>query len=114
MKKFEVVAMKYDVVKRQTVEYVAGTFDSVSNAMLFKYVYERKLQSECSVRERNIDEEKYTFTRKQIIDSLNAKYSRYINLSANLSDNDEYLDGVYDGRMRTILDCITLINMKED
>lgn len=114
MKKFEVVAMKYDVVKRQTVEYVAGTFDSVSNAMLFKYVYERKLQSECSVRERNIDEEKYTFTRKQIIDSLNAKYSRYINLSANVLDDDEYLIGVYDGKMRAIQEAIALIKMMDN
>lgn len=108
MKKFEVVAMKYDVVKRQTVEYVAGTFYSVSNAMLFKYVYERKIKSECSVRESNI------FTSKEIIASLNAKYLGYLHLSAGILDNDDYLDGVYDGRMRMIKEVIEILKVMED
>lgn len=108
MKKFEVVAMKYDVVKRQTVEYVAGTFDSVFNAMLFKYVYERKIKSECSVRESNI------FTSKEIIASLNAKYLGYLHLSAGILDNDDYLDGVYDGRMRMIKEVIEILKVMED
>lgn len=36
--------------------------------------------------------------KEVVINSLNVKYARYLHLSANLVDNDEYLEGVYDGK----------------
>lgn len=114
MKKFEVVAIKYDMVKKQRVEYVAGTFESIYNAMIFKDAYEASLQSKCTVRESNIDEENKTFTSKEIIASLNAKYLGYLHLSAGILDNDDYLEGVYDGRMRMIKEVIELLKVMED
>lgn len=32
------------------------------------------------------------------INSLRVKYARYLHLSANVLDDDEYLIGVYDGK----------------
>lgn len=52
--------------------------------------------------------------KEVIIKSLKAKYARYLRLSANLVDNDEYLEGLYDGKMRMIQECIAIIKMMED
>lgn len=51
---------------------------------------------------------------EDIIKSLRVKYARYLHLSANLLDGDEYLIGVYDGKMRMIQECIALIEIMED
>lgn len=52
-------------------------------------------------------------SKEDIINSLNVKYARYLHLSVNVLDNDEYLEGVYDGKMRMIQECIALIKMME-
>lgn len=52
--------------------------------------------------------------KEVVINSLNVKYARYLHLSANLVDNDEYLEGVYDGKMRMIQECIALLKMMDD
>ena len=44
-------------------------------------------------------------TKEQIINFIREEYDRCLYLSAELSDTDEdcdYLDGVYDGRMRSL------------
>ena len=51
--------------------------------------------------------------KEVVINSLNVKYARYLKLSANILDNDEYLEGLYDGKMRMIQECIALIKMME-
>lgn len=51
---------------------------------------------------------------EDVINSLRTKYARYLHLSANLLDDDEYLIGVYDGKMRAIQECITLIKMMDE
>lgn len=52
--------------------------------------------------------------KDDIIKSLRVKYARYLHLSANVLDGDEYLIGVYDGKMRMIQECIAIIKMMED
>lgn len=52
--------------------------------------------------------------KEVVINSLNVKYARYLLLSANLVDNDEYLEGVYDGKMRMIQECIALLKMMDN
>lgn len=49
---------------------------------------------------------------EDVINSLRVKYARYLHLSANVLD-DEYLIGVYDGKMRAIQECIALIKMMD-
>lgn len=52
--------------------------------------------------------------KEDIIKSLRVKYARYLHLSANVLDGDEYLIGLYDGKMRMIQECIALIKIMED
>ena len=56
----------------------------------------------------------WKLSKEVIIKSLKVKYARYLHLSANVLDNDEYLIGVYDGKMRMIQECIAIIKMMED
>lgn len=53
-------------------------------------------------------------SKENVINSLSVRYARYLHLSANVLDDDEYLIGVYDGKMRAIQECIALIKMIED
>lgn len=43
MKKFEVIAKRWDDEKKTTVEYVAGTFEDIVNTIIFKEAYEKFL-----------------------------------------------------------------------
>ena len=50
--------------------------------------------------------------KELLLDALMKEYSRALHLSAELSDTDEdynYLDGVLDGRMRSLRNIIDLI-----
>ncbi|UWG68354.1 MAG: hypothetical protein [Bacteriophage sp.] len=51
---------------------------------------------------------------EDVINSLRVKYARYLHLSANVLDDDKYLIGVYDGKMRAIQEAIALIKMMDD
>lgn len=53
-------------------------------------------------------------SKEDIINSLNVKYARYLHLSVNVLDNDEYLEGVYDGKMRMIQEVIALLNVMDN
>ena len=56
MKFYDVMAKRYDMNKKERVEYVAGTFYSISNAMLFKVAYEKSFKSTCRINEYDVDE----------------------------------------------------------
>lgn len=53
-------------------------------------------------------------SKENVINSLSVKYARYLHLSANVLEDDEYLIGVYDGKMRAIQEAIALIKMMDD
>lgn len=53
-------------------------------------------------------------SKENVINSLRVKYARYLHLSANVLEDDEYLIGVYDGKMRAIQEAIALIKMMDD
>ena len=53
-------------------------------------------------------------TNEQFIKHLREEYSKSLHLSSNLEDSDvdyDYLDGVLDGRMRTLRRIIDLITI---
>lgn len=55
--------------------------------------------------------------KELLLDALMKEYSRALHLSAELSDTDEdynYLDGVLDGRMRSLRNIIDLIRKMTD
>lgn len=57
MKFYDVIAKRYNVNKKERVEFVVGTFYSISNAMLFKDAYEKSMQSTCTINEYDVNED---------------------------------------------------------
>ena len=51
MNKYFVIATKWDNAKRKQVQYIAGTFDDIINAKLFKDAYNEYYRSDARIED---------------------------------------------------------------